>query len=57
MTARSVVRSGLDLRRLPVRHLVLAAVLPLILLGMARHFGQFTASSLEAKIAAIMGGE
>jgi cytochrome c biogenesis protein CcmG, thiol:disulfide interchange protein DsbE len=34
MTASSAVRSGPDLRRLPLRHLALAAVLPLILLGL-----------------------
>lgn len=32
MTARSASRSGVDLRRLPLRHLVVAAVLPILLL-------------------------
>lgn len=34
MTARSTARPALDLRRLPLRHLVVAAVLPLILVGL-----------------------
>ncbi|MGZ8475446.1 MAG: TlpA family protein disulfide reductase [Candidatus Limnocylindria bacterium] len=34
MTARSTARSALDLGRLPLRHLVVAAVLPLILVGL-----------------------
>jgi cytochrome c biogenesis protein CcmG/thiol:disulfide interchange protein DsbE len=34
VTATSVSRRGVDLRRLPVRHLVLAAVLPVLLLGL-----------------------
>lgn len=34
MTAGSVTRDGVDLRRLPLRHLVVAAVLPLLLLAL-----------------------
>jgi len=34
MTARTISRPRVDLRRLPLRHLVLAAVLPLILLAL-----------------------
>jgi cytochrome c biogenesis protein CcmG, thiol:disulfide interchange protein DsbE len=34
MTAGAAARSGPDLRRLPLRHLVLAAVLPVVLLGL-----------------------
>lgn len=34
MTARTASRPALDLRRLPLRHLVLAAVLPVILLAL-----------------------
>jgi cytochrome c biogenesis protein CcmG, thiol:disulfide interchange protein DsbE len=34
MTARTAARSGPDLRRLPLRYLVLAATLPLVLLGL-----------------------
>jgi cytochrome c biogenesis protein CcmG/thiol:disulfide interchange protein DsbE len=34
MTAGTAVRSGPDLRRLPRRHLVVAATLPLLLLGL-----------------------
>ncbi len=33
MTARAQPRAGFDLRRLPLRHLVVAAVVPLVLLG------------------------
>ena len=35
MTAGTAVRSGPDLRRLPLRHLVVAATLPLVLLMLA----------------------
>lgn len=34
MTARTTILDGADLRRLPLRHLVVAAVLPLILLSL-----------------------
>jgi hypothetical protein len=34
MTAGSATRAGVDLRRLPLRHLVVAAVLPLLLLAL-----------------------
>ena len=34
MTARSATRPALDLRRLPLRHLVVAAVLPFVLLAL-----------------------
>jgi cytochrome c biogenesis protein CcmG/thiol:disulfide interchange protein DsbE len=34
MTARSTTHTGADLRRLPLRHLVVAAVLPLLLLAL-----------------------
>ncbi|HUF05787.1 MAG TPA: TlpA disulfide reductase family protein [Candidatus Binatia bacterium] len=34
MSARAAVTRGVDLRRLPLRHLLVAATLPLLLLGM-----------------------
>jgi len=34
VTAHSTARDGVDLRRLPLRHLVVAAVLPLVLLAL-----------------------
>lgn len=34
MTTRSATRTGVDLRRLPLRHLVIAAVLPFVLLAL-----------------------
>ncbi|MEP7081374.1 MAG: redoxin domain-containing protein [Chloroflexota bacterium] len=34
MMARSTTRPGVDLRRLPLRHLVVAAVLPLVLIAL-----------------------